>query len=202
MKNMIDIISNEINDSKNELSDFNIDNRIKNDILEDSLLIDEERPSIKNILELLSDKEITNDMSLNEIQFFLEILKEDICESLGIEKEPLLNVCDLENDTLCGFYDEKTNFIYINETLLPELGETIDTIIHECRHCYQIEYIKDYNIQDELKEYFFKGFEEYVNGEDNYLDYYFNPIEVDAREYTSNLLNEYGYTKGDFYYEL
>lgn len=103
---------------------------------------------------------------------------------------------------MCGFYDEKTNFIYINETLLPELGETIDTIIHECRHCYQIEYIKDYNIQDELKEYFFKGFEEYVNGEDNYLDYYFNPIEVDAREYASNLLNEYGYTKGDFYYEL
>lgn len=86
MKNMIDIISNEINDSKNDLSDFNIDNRIENDILEDSLLIDEERPSIKNILELLSDKEITNDMSLNEIQFFLEILKEDICESLGIKK--------------------------------------------------------------------------------------------------------------------
>lgn len=47
MKNMIDIISNEINDSKNDLSDFNIDNRIENDILEDSLLIDEERPSIK-----------------------------------------------------------------------------------------------------------------------------------------------------------
>ncbi len=68
-------------------------------------------------------------------------------------------------------------------------------MLHECRHAYQKMLVKAY--EDADKPYknlaIFKDAKKFKEGFENYtqLEYYSNPVEVDAREYSVLRAAEY-----------
>ncbi len=116
---------------------------------------------------------------------------------LGIEGADIL-VGYPSNEREYGAYNPITNEIILNRTLLEEgdLLELIDTVIHETRHLYQKRLADAYtDIEDSLDDKYkslpvfveAKAFRDnsqsYTDAIFDELDYYYQPLELDAREY-------------------
>lgn len=128
---------------------------------------------------------------------------------LGLPHELTVSIASMEDNTV-GEYDEKTHEIYISMNELEEADSrnSLDTICHEAYHSYQRELVKLYDgASDEerqllffrqLKQYEYE-FENYVSGEDaEYIDYYFQDVERDARSYASTAARDYYDNIGEY----
>ena len=88
-----------------------------------------------------------------------------------------------------GVYNHSSRTVTIDPEKMLDLADIVDTINHEYRHKYQHELV-DRVKNDDTYTYeeakialeFIKGMQSYVSSEENFYQYYNNPIEVDARE--------------------
>ena len=127
----------------------------------------------------------------------LELIKElanCIGESLGIRDLPEIELVRFDDDCF-GYYSERGNYIAINTEYWKDPRDVIDTIAHEMRHAYQ-RFRADVceNKQDEIYKF---NFEHYISPECdehgkyvNFMDYYLQYIEVEARAYAKEFTRE------------
>lgn len=140
------------------------------------------------ILNLLDNfrQEKWDSLDDHELVSFINEPAKAIGEELGLDRIPIINIS--ECDDAYGYYDPKNNSITLNNMLLSDPIELVDTIAHELRHAYQ--YMRA-DILDTREDALYKvNFENYITpiplpegGWLNFLDYYNQYVEVDARAF-------------------
>lgn len=140
-------------------------------------------------------------LDVNEKLNVLATVKNIELRYFGIPHEVHLNTGDMGESTFGG-YNHREHRITIDikhlEVSPPE--EVLDTLLHECRHVYDRLCVELYNQTDnEFKNmllfYNFDKFQEefnnYTNGDTDIWDYYFQEIEISARNYAKNTVPIY-----------
>lgn len=194
-------LSQELNDKLVEnnndyLIEFNPDLKLGEiDLIESNEFIDfnpDKRAECLNLENCIMMFEQSNWDSLdaNEIDVAITKLKDIIALDLGLENVPDIGYYFENNEYDCGTFSTKDNKIYLNCYHLDFPDKIIKTIVHELRHCWQIEQI---NLPEELQNDFTKVLkfndENYINPYDNYCAYWNQPMEVDARLYSEKVLS-------------
>lgn len=147
----------------------------------------------------------------------LSVLREVEDNLADIERRPAMNVvADKMGSGTLGYHDSSSNMICINEDVLisdkPEAHRKIlDTLIHEGRHAYQhynvdVQLIHESGVEVECwrenfydskyQYYQYAGQEIRIPDSNAFTDtsdfrlYYNQPIEVDARDFTSQIIDQ------------
>lgn len=140
-------------------------------------------------------------LSLQEKLDVLGVCKNIEMNYLGITQEIELIAEDLEEGTL-GTYKSNDNTIAIDIEHLkndePKL--VLTSLTHECKHVYDMACVDLFNsIDDDAKKLrlfkniakFDEEFSNYIDGDEDELGYYFQMVEVSARQYSEQAVEEY-----------
>jgi len=140
--------------------------------------------------------------SIDERKQYLQELQNRMADRYGMPRA-LLVIDDLEDS---GTTD--TQGVNIGGILVLDVDNLntddpwrlIETAFHETRHEYQREVAADYQNTGQIPEGMTKQQVEkwvyeldsgnYINGEDNFVDYYYQAIETDARKYGDILMKD------------
>ncbi len=142
-----------------------------------------------DIIELLQDiKDIEwQYLEEDEKMEMIDALSNKISEMLELKERPEVTYYDAEEND-CGAYNQATNSIELNCSLLANPDELIETIAHELRHAYQ--YQKSMAPETRLDLLYRVNFENYISpislGDGKYLfftDYQDQLVEVEARAF-------------------
>ncbi len=142
-----------------------------------------------DIIELLQDiKDIEwQYLEEDEKMEMIDALSNKIGEMLELKERPEVIYYDAE-ENYCGAYNQTTNSIELNCSLLANPDELIETIAHELRHAYQ--YQKSMAPETRLDLLYRVNFENYISpislGDGKYLfftDYQDQLVEVEARAF-------------------
>lgn len=105
-----------------------------------------------------------------------------------------------------GKYDRESGKIFINSSqYLPEskygndASKLLETCLHEGRHAYQDQAVKgiiEHNNLDELNQWK-ENFDNYIKYNENPRAYFEQPIEVDARQFASDRLEQLNEERAD-----
>lgn len=152
--------------------------------------------------------ELSSQEKIDVLQLIVAIER----DSLGIYHEISLQCEISKKDSVLGEYDPINHVIMINIDHLEKdpPQEVLDTIVHECYHAYQWCLAHLFADSDEQYRelYLFTDAKQYVNEFSNYHDdgdsykdyvsYYYQSVEVNARIYAANAVEHY-YSLIDFY---
>jgi len=108
-------------------------------------------------------------------------------ELLGLNPSPDIDFYDNPQEGDYGGYSPGDNAIHINEYMLYDAAEALDTIAHESRHAYQ--HIRADNPQTSRDFEFAENFENYTSAEDDFEAYQAQIVEADARAYAARYKN-------------
>lgn len=94
-----------------------------------------------------------------------------------------------------GYYNPETDRIVISASFVnhPKFDSAVQTILHESRHAYQFKCVKHRALSKESKEKLDEwqnNIEAYVDAAEDFEDYYKQPIERDAREFSELIINQ------------
>lgn len=117
-----------------------------------------------------------------------------IGDRLGLEDKPVLQFYD-ERDGSCGAYLPGVNIIEINQNILADPKEVVDTVAHEARHAYQHQRAE---LQETWQDMLYKiNFENYISPipltDGKYLfftDYQDQLVEAEARAFANIFTNK------------
>lgn len=125
-------------------------------------------------------------------------LTQEIVDAYGIDVDTLTFFGNEQSGKglTAGFYNAQNKSIAINADLLAYddgqlLREMIDTIIHECRHAFQckaIHFPEECGVSEEQSKKWSDNFINYVSPDLDLEGYVYQPIEADARNFTSSVL--------------
>lgn len=104
-------------------------------------------------------------------------------ELLGLNPSPDIEFYDNPQDGEYGGYSPEDNEIHINEYMLYDAEEALDTIAHESRHAYQ--HIRAGNPQTSRDFRFAENIRNYTSAEDDFEAYQSQIVEADARAYAA-----------------
>lgn len=179
------------------LTNVDIDKRIEEFDIYDEIDMTRFDPDgrVENLLkvdECLGKFEQTVWDSLDAVEITEAILdlRDALVEDLKLENSPEILYYFEDDSYDLGSYFPLDNSIYINCFQLDSPDNIAKTIVHEIRHCWQNERIA---VPEELKTDFDKVLkfndENYISPYDNYEAYWNQPMEIDARLYTDNILS-------------
>ena len=140
---------------------------------------------IKTSLEPFAQSKWDN-MSFEQRAEAVDNLANSVANDLGLEHRPDIKYYQSDNPSDFGGYSASENAIYINANNMDDAAETADTIAHESRHCWQHELAENSPESPEGK-LFAENFEDYIEPQDDYLEYRNQPVEADARAYASSI---------------
>ncbi len=119
----------------------------------------------------------------------------------GINHEVYLDAGDLDGNTLgCYNANEHRITIDIEHLKSSDSKDVLRTLLHECRHVYDRMCVELYNqIDDDYKNMlmfyeiseFKDDFNNYTDGDEDPMGYYFQSVEISAREYSELATIEY-----------
>ena len=150
---------------------------------------------ITNFVEdfLSLQEEIWVDLSVTERLNVLQKVANYEVSYLGLPHE--LNVtAELLDEGTLGCYIDSIHSININVDFLSEgnAHEILETLAHEVYHAYQRRLVDLYNSTDEQYKnmmllhrasVYREEFESYVDGDEDYIDYLFQVVEIDSDAY-------------------
>lgn len=140
-------------------------------------------------------------LSTQEKLDVLGVVKNIEMRYLGINREIKLVADNLEEGTL-GVYKENDKTIVLDiEHLANDNSEKILTsLTHECKHVYDMACVDVFNsVDDEAKKLrlftniakYDKEFSNYIDGNEDEVGYYYQLVEISAREYSKSAVEEY-----------
>lgn len=131
-------------------------------------------------------------LSLNEKLRTLQQVANIECENLGLSKKPAVGIH--REEEFRGYYSNRKEEVRIQADLLwaDSTLRLIKTVAHEVYHCYEYELCETYNRWDEEKKSLWKErveqyqyeFDHYVSSPESFEEYYYQSVEVDARNYS------------------
>ena len=162
--------------------------------------------NIGTVSNLLQDRWDT--LNLNEKANTLQTVANIEASYLGLPHELNVKIDTLRESTIAQ-YDDRTHTITVSITYLESMPaeEMLDSICHESYHAYQHRLIDAYNSVDveyrDLLTFYFvpiyeEEFQNYVDGKDDDLAYYFLMCEMKARDYAEESVIDY-YNKIEMY---
>lgn len=162
--------------------------------------------NIDTVSNLLQDRWDT--LNLNEKANTLQTVANIEASYLGLPHELNVKIDTLRESTIAQ-YDDRTHAITVSITYLESMPaeEMLDSICHESYHAYQHRLIDAYNSVDveyrDLLTFYFvpiyeEEFQNYVDGKDDDLAYYFQMCEMKARDYAEESVIDY-YNKIEMY---
>lgn len=171
---------------------------LKSDVQATNVQSNDEEWTIANNIETLCKLQysVWCDLSLAERMDVLQIICNIEANYLGTDFELNLSASPLEECVL-GQFNENSHSITIDMELVKfgSSEEVLSTLLHECRHGYQYSCV---SLLDDFKEedkdlYIYREIAEYKYGFDNYdkIPYYTNPVEMDARQYSRESVEDY-----------
>lgn len=129
-------------------------------------------------------------LSVDEKVELLQVMADIQGRYLGLDRRVTVKTSSLENDRL-GYYRDSTAVIQIDtEHLSDDPQSVLETLYHEMFHAAQHQYAHIYDqVSEENKKSYFlmdaeiyaEEIENYVNGENDILEYYSQKLEQDAR---------------------
>ena len=117
-------------------------------------------------------------------------LGDNVAKELGLQNKPDVKFYNNDDSTDFGGYSASENAIYINENNMGDASEAADTIAHESRHCWQHERAENPVTPEDIK--YKENFDNYIPPDFDYDEYRNQPVEMDARDYASNILENIG----------
>lgn len=142
-------------------------------------------------------------MSLDERVNALQAFENDIAQIEHRDALPV--VCEEMKENVYGYFYEGDMLLHLNACYLEDDDyesylTTMDTLFHEGRHAYQYanisgehvveqnqEYVKVWEMNFNENEWGYRSVEIY-----GYEDYFMQPIEVDARAFAGEVMNQIG----------
>ena len=183
---------------------------IKSKVSKITYKADEEQTISNNIdTVLMLQEDLWNELSNAEKIDVLQTIADIERTYLGIPHE--LNVVvdyDLEKN-ISGFYRCKDHQIVLNSDSLKNdsAEELVDTICHEAFHAYQHCIVSVFeNSEDTSKNLMLfrdakkygEEFRDYKSSEDGFDVYFYQCVEIDAREYAQSAVNDYYRRIGEY----
>lgn len=148
------------------------------------------------------DEDIWKEMDIGEKLDALQTVADMNRDFLGISHE--LNVASSNTrESVSGHYSDKSHLITIGlDSLLTDSAQDlVNTVSHEAYHAYQYRLVDQYENADEDSRLLLiyqdaaiykEEFDQYIDGDDDFIGYYLQSCEMDARDYadtfTRNLL--------------
>ena len=140
-------------------------------------------------------------LTTNEKIATLQVIANIESSYLGLPHSLTVGAEPMEEGT-CACYSDETNSIRINIDHLESTSpiDALDSLCHEAYHAYQRRITEAYDSVDEeykgllIFQYapeYKENFANYIDGEDDYLAYYFQAVEYNARAYASEAVEEY-----------
>jgi Zn-dependent peptidase ImmA (M78 family) len=99
------------------------------------------------------------------------------------------------NDGEYGSYSPSTNTIEINENMLGDSAEAVDTVAHEMWHAYQQQCALDPTSERGCE--YQEGFDNYISPEYDFEGYQNQMVEAEAREFAQGFRDRLAGTKGE-----
>ncbi len=121
------------------------------------------------------------EMSLDEQKQSMSSLADYVAETTGNKNPPEIVFRDDMNDGEYGGYDPKTNTMEINEAMLGDSSEAVDTVAHEMWHAYQQQCAADPT--SEKGQAYQEGFDNYISPEYDFEGYQNQMVEAEARDF-------------------
>ena len=125
------------------------------------------------------------DLSLEEQKQSMTDLAGCVAADTGNENPPEIVFTSDMPDGSYGSYDSSTNTITINENMLDDSAEAVDTVAHEMWHAYQQQCALD-PTSAKGQEYQ-EGFENYISPEYDFEGYQNQMVEAEARDYAQGI---------------
>lgn len=135
-------------------------------------------------------------LSLDERMDVLQVIANIEANYLGTDFELNVSSSPLEEYVLGQFSESSHSITLDMEHVKFDSSEDILTsLLHECRHGYQhscVSLLDDFDEEDK-NLYIYREIAEYKYGFANYnkIPYYSNPVEVDARQYARESVEDY-----------
>jgi len=151
-------------------------------------------------LRLWQDEEFSQLNKTEKMELFQKLADLE-CQYLGIDPV-IVEQEKYENEKQRGYYSEYGRILSISKKLLDaDRMDALETLLHECHHAYAHDLVNYVVIADLLEKtelrmfrevYRLKdAFENYVEAEEDYTAYYWNPVEVEARAYAKERMEVY-----------
>ena len=124
------------------------------------------------------------EMTDYEKRLMIEKMRDMVSDQLGLREKPGIRYYNSsDKNSGCGYYSDRSNTININEhymngNIKDPASEMLDTIAHELRHAYQYQNL---GVDEVSRSYI--NYVEYKPRLGNWDAYYYQPCEVDARNY-------------------
>lgn len=142
------------------------------------------------------EESVWRDLSLDERMDVLQVIANIEANYLGTRYELNVSASPLDEYVL-GQFNENSHSITLDmeHVKFDSSEDVLTSLLHECRHGYQHSCVA---LLDDFKEenknlYIYREIAEYKYGFDNYnkIPYYTNPVEVDARQYSRESVEDY-----------
>lgn len=188
-------------DKRIDVFEYPIDERetifIHDEEIDFDARVSEEPEGQENICEWFSldeivdffEPEIFEQLSMEERYYIVDMLKDKLCGELRLESPPEMIVGEFEDEVIHGYYDSELNVIVVNSSLFQDGMQLCKTITHEIRHAWQEQRV---NLPEEQQTAFDKALKEnlenYICPEDNYREYRIQLVEMDARGFADELV--------------
>lgn len=138
--------------------------------------------------------------TIEERNQYLQSLQERMADRYGMPKVLVVidDLLDPENGDARGVNIDGVLIVDVDNMQTNDPWRLIETLFHETRHDYQREVIANYKSDGLIPEGMTKGQVEkwvyeashYISPTDNFLDYYYQAIEKDARDFGDEVMKD------------
>jgi len=133
-------------------------------------------------------------LELDEQKELLTSLGDCLADTTGNKNPPEIIFSDTMEDGEYGAFIPETNTLEINENMLDDSSEAVDTVAHEMWHAYQQQCACD-PTSEKGREYQ-DGFDDYISPEYDFEGYENQMVETEAREFAQGIKNRLSGLKG------
>lgn len=133
-------------------------------------------------------------LSLDEQKQSMETLADYVVDAVGLKNPPTIEYYNNAVEGDYGGFDASTNTLRVNEYMLYQSDEAVDTIAHEVWHAHQYECAA--NPQCARDHQYRYNFQNYIGSEYGQEAYESQLIEAEARAFASQFKNRLSFIKG------
>ena len=141
-----------------------------------------------------------NNQSQSEKEEFLREQYGKIAKDLGLDpmEMKVIQIEDLKGGDTRGYYNGKGIYIDIDNLKSDKPWDLLNTVAHETRHQYQFHTVQEYaetgqlpdGVSVETVKSWQNNIDHYVSANDDFEDYYNQPIEADSRDFGGKISKE------------
>ena len=146
--------------------------------------VDKDSERLSGILSTFDERD-WNNMGLSDRKERIEVLNQYLADTIGLTNIPEIDYYYHDRYGDYGAYTRSDNKLHINEYMLDDNREAVDTVAHELWHAHQ--YDLGERLDDRESAQYFVGFDQYIRPSDDIELYQNQMIESEARAFAEEI---------------